>query len=420
MDIKEFKALLSLHFKEANEDTGSFAIREQLLQLVKDRSDDECLDHELNSRIKSFITEDWQKVCKNIKPTAWSSHPQTASLLAVINSLTEGHVIGHNDRCALLYPYIEKQFNAANQPLTLDSLMPLLIFCSRLSGYAVKEDNLITELQSRIKRAKELRHGGEWAKQQTTLTSFFALYFLLQEHCHEHQIKLLLMAAEYRRDTTAEEQGTEAAIVKFLCQHGAESRRFFLQQIDLMVMQVIQNDKPFAHLYKILPENKVSIRHYLSFDEEIYHFTEFYRKEDKRNDLRLFQAALCSVHNGYASSCPERSIPSALVFAQNLMEQIPRLNNQQQEQILQRAILCFYLQEYLHQRKSETSSLFLSLFRKNERLEVRKMLLMLQDKNDTEEHLSSILSFVAKKGGWKGIENLIRKEETAFSNPLSV
>ncbi|KTD13988.1 hypothetical protein [Legionella israelensis] len=364
MDIKSFKKLVLKSFKQSNEEEYRI-FSDNLLDLVKDKNDNELLTPEDTHEIKRLLGVMWLNVSENVKPGEWPLYPQTNLMLVFMESLIQHDILKHNDRSELLYPPLQGEFIVNNSQLTLDQIMNVLIFCNRLTGYRIHEEkeNLITELDREINQAKSLWHVGELGKLQITMTSLFVLYYLLQEHCTTVQIELVLMAVQFRKNTTKEEQGTESAI-----------------------------------------------SNYLLFSGEVYQFAEFYAKANKKNEELIFQTALNYIHNSYVSKYQTRSFETAFSYAKELIKEASTFKNPRQKQIFQKGVYGFCLQEYIHDRRLDKHFTFFSFSAKTKIATAKELLLGIHK----DAALSFTQAFAAKQGRLSEIVNLFEEGQSAL------
>ncbi|QDP71537.1 hypothetical protein FOG18_02580 [Legionella israelensis] len=408
MDIKSFKKLVLKSFKQSN-DKEYRIFSDNLLDLLKDKNDNELLTSEDTHEIKRLLGVMWLNVSENVKPGEWSLYAQTNLMLVFMESLIQHDILKHNDRSELLYPPLQGKFIVNNSQLTLDQIMNVLIFCSRLTGYRIHEEkeNLITELDREINQAKSLWHVGELGKLQITMTSLFVLYYLLQEHCTTVQIELVLMAVQFRKNTTKEEQGTESAIIKFLSRYPSDCKAFLRQELDFIETRTIKETDCLCSVNEFILHNKPSISNYLLFSGEVYQFAEFYAKANKKNEELIFQTALNYIHNSYVSKYQTRSFETAFSYAKKLIKEASTFKNPRQKQIFQKGVYGFCLQEYIHDRKLDKHFTFFSFSAKTKIATAKELLLSLHK----DAALSFTQSFAAKQGRLSEIVNLFEKEQ---------
>lgn len=325
----------------------------QLRELLKSLDNESQVAPELMVSVRAILDAFWQWVIKTLPCDMWEASEDVEPWLNFQEKLVKTGLLVANYHHPLLYQQLAEQYdNHGDGQLELAKLMPLLIRCGRIMGYAQKSelDNYPLErLNNSISQTEKLNLRHEAEKLTTKITMLAAIYYLINHYCTARQLELMPQLINYRSPTTDEERRSEKAIINSVSHQALSCKTFFAETVRYLDgRELIHNEslKVMSDL-NLIPKTRTSLIKALEERPWVYAFIRQSRKLINEGDLLAYTLQL--IREDFAIQ-KDVSYSAALAFAAAIRIQASSLLAEETV-IVHSALYVFCLHVYEQERR---------------------------------------------------------------------
>lgn len=357
MKFSELKKIVTELNKEVLLETGSvdiISLAANLSEIIGRFNQEEDVGTELMHQIEEVICEFWRLVSNTLPYEKWQNSNQVAPWIIFQRSLYKAGVLPADFHHPILYQHLKSQYeNVGNSPLGIDKLMPLLICCSRMTGYANKDPQELSNYPySQLNKQIEAKRPQELTKLKDILCLLRSSFYLIYHFCTVEQLTLIPYLIYFRNSTTDEERRSELAIFNWLTKKTTGCLDFFSANEDYIDTRSFKQISALEQVCHLIPAARKNFIKETNEDRWIYLFIQKSRTEtlNSRHDLlnytvRLFDADFASE--------TDKSYPSALKFAINILKTQTIILTKKESKIVHDALYYFCLDKYKVHRKED-------------------------------------------------------------------
>ncbi|AMQ29207.1 TPA: lpg2828 family Dot/Icm T4SS effector [Legionella pneumophila] len=355
MKISELKKLVAELNKEVSSKvtcTNIINLAGNLSEIIEYFEQDEHVGPELIYRIEAVICEFWKLVSLTLPYEEWQSSIQVAPWLTLQQSLSKAGLLPTDFHHPILYQRLKERYESfGHSELGIDQLLPLLIRCSRMTGYANKDpQSLDTYPHSPLNKQIEARRPQELAKLKDILCLLRAIFYLIHHCCTIEQLTLIPYLIYFRNPTTDEERRSELAIFNWLIQKPADCLEFFKTNEDYIDTRSFRQINELAPLRPFIPTARSDFIKITNKEHWIYPFIQS-RTNTSRSEYDLLNDAVNWLDTDFATE-KDKSYHAALEFAHTVKKQANILT-QREMKIVHSALYVFCLDKYIKHRKAD-------------------------------------------------------------------
>lgn len=354
MNVAEFKALVAefkKNLKTFEPITGLVARLEEHLNTLENEKE---LTSTMMTPIKNLINEFWDWVATNLPHKKWQNGDEVDPWLDLQKKLVNVGLLPFDFHHDKLYQVLIKDYeHRPNNQLNITDLMPLLICCSRMLGYAGKNEGDRYPLEA-LNTKIQFKNVHEIEKLKDIMFLLRSIFYLIYHHCTVKQFTLLPFLIYFRTSSTEEERRSELAIFNSLSQKTAECLNFFHDNSIYTDMRSLQI--PALKFVKhLLPQGQKNFMHATQKERWMYLFIHQSRTKSTGTDQDLLQETLHLLEQDFATN-KDQSYTAAENFIASIREQTSSLT-ENEILLLNPAIALFCLDKrlagYIKQRNDD-------------------------------------------------------------------
>ncbi len=320
----------------------------QLTDLCDDVSDDDIANPALGVQVKRIVLAFWQQASQRPVTKDWETNASVCAWLKFKTRLQDAGWALDDAHHGYFYHCLEFEYNHAGKGLlSAEKLLPVLLSCCRMIGYAEKKE-LHDYPFNQVLHIGGVSHAHLIESVKAIVTSLAVIFYVLYHLCSPMQRLLLPRLITYRLRTTDEERRSETALVSALYNKTEQSLNLLMRlelYIDSRELFVNESLKNLAGLIpnsrRVLIEATIHKRWYYEIAHSIY--------SEHPNDL-VDSVIRVLARNFDAQG--DRSFQATLSFAAKVNQQLAMLERPMRERALS-ALYFFCLGQYIELRARE-------------------------------------------------------------------
>ncbi len=338
--IEDFKTEID---KTANEESKKLS--RQLNDLFDDLNDCDLIDVPLGAQLKLIITQFWQQASLWPVNKDWATNPTVSAWLKLQENLQETKWDIQEAHHGYFYHCWEFQYNQSGDgKMAVHQLMPVLIRCCRMLGYAEKTEVShypFSRLTSKIELIDSLRKEFLIDGVKGIVTSLSVLFYLLYHYCSPEQLAILPWLIKYRVNTTDEERRSETAVVTTLSNDPQQALDFFrAREMYIEGREIIANPT-LKSLTNLIPNSRKKLSEGINDKPWYYRIIKTIYTEELVNLV----APLVEILEQDFAQQKDQSYPAALSFTEKVIQQFINLSPLVKEKLVS-ALHYFCLEHY--------------------------------------------------------------------------
>ncbi|HAT8178856.1 TPA: hypothetical protein JA361_05130 [Legionella pneumophila] len=355
MKISELRKIVAELNKEVSSKvtcTNIINLAANLSEIIEYFEQDEHVGPELIYRIEAVICEFWKLVSLTLPYEEWQSSIQVAPWLTLQQSLSKAGLLPTDFHHPILYRHLKDHYESLGRSqLGIDQLLPLLIRCSRMTGYANKEpQSLYIYPHSQLNKQIEAKRPQELAKLKDILCLLRSIFYFIHHCCTIEQLALIPYLIYFRNPTTDEERRSELAIFNWLTQKPTDCLEFFKTNEDYIDTRSFRQINELGPLRPSIPTARGDFIKLTNKEHWVYPFIQS-RTNTPSSEYDLLNDTVNWLDTDFATE-KDKSYHAALEFANTVKKQASILT-QREKKIVHSALYVFCLDKYIKHRKED-------------------------------------------------------------------
>ncbi|MCL9684850.1 hypothetical protein [Legionella maioricensis] len=328
--------------KTANKESRKLS--QQLDDLFDDLNDNDLIDALLGNQVKRIIMLFWEQASQWPITEDWATNAPVSAWLKLQDDLRETKWEIQTAHHGYFYHCLEWQYDQnGDGVLAANQLMPVLIRCCRMLGYAEKqEENYpFSRLTSKIDLVENLKKSFLIDGVKSIVTSLAVLFYLHYHHCSPAQLAILPHLIKYRINTTDEERRSETAVVTALGHAPQKALIFFKQMAIYIEGKEFFTNPSLKSLPNLIPNSKKKLLEEINDKQWYYLITHAIRTEEQSH---LVDPLIKILGEDFVQQ-KDQSYPASLSFAEKVIQQFTDISPLIQKRLVS-ALHYFCLERY--------------------------------------------------------------------------
>lgn len=327
----------------------------QLSNLVTQLDNEEEVSSKTRDNLCSILDEFWLWVRSSLPGSKWREGLEINPWLNFQAKLANAQLIAENYHHAQMHHYLSQEYaRLGDGQLELAKLLPLIISCSRINGYALLNElgtYPLERMKTSVSQMEQFNFRQETGKQKTKMTTTAIIFYLVHHYCTAEQIALLPQLIFFRPLTTNEERRSEQAIIHSLFHDSPGWQLFFTNKslyIDSRELNIIKGLGEIRHL---LPKSHPELIKSVDVNRWIYPFLNKTRTSTLVENDKLVKDTVKWLQTEFATY-KNKSYATALDFAARVQSQCSFMTDDEVKTV-QSALYLFCLNQYEIDRRTD-------------------------------------------------------------------
>lgn len=346
--LKKFVVELKSRIESEKHSNAEISFVARLTTILDALDDEEELTSTLIAPINELIDEFWDWALHNLPDAQWQESTEIAPWLDLQKLLVNERLLTANSHHPVVYLELKNRYNQVdNNALEINKLLPLLIRCSRMLGYA-RPQELDDYPLGKLSRLIQAKKPQEKEKLDDILFYLRTTFYLIHRYCTAEQLALLPFLIHFRTATTDEERRSELAIFNCLNENIIECIQFFLAHKYSINMRSLQKHEELKSVNTLIPSRLQDFIAATNEYQGIYFFIQQIITKQTAEELDELVRLLETDFTKH----PDQSYTGAQQFAHTIKRHLPTLT-EREAILLHNASYLFCLEHYKIDRKED-------------------------------------------------------------------